>query len=162
MATQFAATLNVPAATPFLFRGSAPEKTGRNFAEAMRAAVAADRAQGGGRKSCQRIAYFLCELGKVYGCRSDLPLSRAAIVSALGISLVRVKRTLGLLSLSGVLTSRADSLTILDWRKLGGVARFDRSSLDLAEDDEEDLICSAPAALEGNFTTASGEPACFV
>jgi hypothetical protein len=162
MATQFAPTFTSPAPLPFLLRKRAPAKTG-GFAAAIETAIAAERAEAEGRKSCQRIARFLCELGKAYGCRKDLPLSRGAIAAALKISLVRVKRTLGLLSLSGVLRSTGDTITILDWRKLGGVAHFDPSGLGLADDEDEELICSEPIDEdEVRIFTASGDPACFV
>ena len=163
MATQFATTLMAPTPVPFLLGKTGPTRIGASFAKAVQAAVAAERAQIGSRKCCQRIAHFLCELGKAYGCRADLPLSRAAIASALGISPVRVKRSIALLSLSGVLTCEGDSLTILDWRKLGGVARFDLRDLDLPADEDEYLISATVTDGEDNCSlTANGDPACFV
>ena len=162
MATQFAAAFPTTAPVPFLLRKSPRAESGGTFENALHAAVEAERAQAGSRKSCQRIAQFLCELGKAYGGRADLPLSRAAIASALGISLVRVKRTLGLLSLSGVLRCEGEGLTILDWRKLGGVARIEPPLMGLESGEDEDLICGGRADSNLRFMTANGDPACFV
>ena len=163
MATQFAPAFKSSAPVPFLLGKRVAARGGDNFAEAMQIAIAAQHAQSAGRKSSQRIALFLCELGKAHGCRTDLPLSRAAIAAALGISLVRVKRALALFSLSGLLSCNGEEIRIVDWRKLGGVAHFDASDLDLAADEDEDLVCPALAEAENiRFMTASGEPACFV
>jgi len=163
MATQFARTISTPPPLPFLLGDKAAERPGSRFHEALDSAVAAEAARGGLRKPCQRIALFLCELGKAYGCRGELPLSRASIAGALGISLVKVKRSLALLFLSGVLSCDDETITILDWRKLSGVARFDASALDLASaDEEEELPGRSSLEDEPHFLTASGDPACFV
>lgn len=160
MATQFAHTLS-PAPLPFLLGKKVSVRPGVSFTEAVNAAAAAERAGKGLRKPCQRIAVFLCELGKVLDCRADLPLSRARVADILGISLVRVKRSFGLLSLSGVILDRGDAVRVVDWRKLSGVARIDPQALNLAEAEEFEMP-AANDADEVRFLTASGDPACFV
>ena len=164
MATQFArgSTPSVPA--PFLLGHPGRETVRPSFAAAVEAAVAAERARAGTRNPRQRIALFLCELSKACGCRSDFPLSRSSLANALGISLVRVKRTLALFSLSGVISTDGSTITVLDWRKLSGAAHFDLSALNVSPDDEETrLIVSSDKEDEpDNFLTACGEPACFV
>jgi hypothetical protein len=173
MATQFAHSLAPSAPLPFLLGKPRLEKpapsiatspsiaAGPSFAAALRTAVAAERAHGEIRNPRQRIALFLCELGKAYGCRSELPLSRGSLAGALGISLVRVKRTLALLSLSGVISTDGDTIRVLDWRKLSGAARFDASALGLAPEDEEEVLLVLNTE-EDHLLTACGEPACFV
>jgi hypothetical protein len=160
MATQLAHALS-PAPLPFLLGKKASARPGVSFTQAVKAAVAAERQGRGLRKPCQRIALFLCELGKATGCRSELPLSRARIADLLGISLVRVKRTFGLLSLSGVAAADGASIRMLDWRKLSGLARIDPAVLNLLETDEDDCR-SASDDHEIRFLTANGDPACFV
>ena len=132
---------------------------GSGFEAALAAAVRAERAFAA-RTPCQRVSRLLCELGKSLGCEADLPLSRAVIGKALDLSLVRVKRTLGLLCLSGVLEMRGEGIRVLDWRKLCGAARLDPATLDLANEDE--IAPCTNAADEPYRTTAAGDPACFV
>jgi hypothetical protein len=163
MATQFARTQPAAMPVPFMLRDSGPRRSRLGFAEAFAAAVAAERAGSAGRKPCQRVARLLCELGKAYGCDEYFPLGRSALSSALGISAVRVKRTLALLSLSGVVECEGDEMRVVDWRKLSGLARFDPAGLDLASVEEEDEPSSYLQADEApRFLTASGDPACFV
>ncbi len=160
MATQFAQTTTSPGPAPFMFGGAASGATRGGFAAALRRAVTAERAFAEGSKPSQRIARLLCELGENYGCRNRLPLSRNELATALGISLIRVKRTLALLSLSGVVDCDDGGLTVRDWRKLSGLARFDARALGLGSDQEDELEDCTDVEL--CFLTASGDPACFV
>ncbi len=164
MATQFARGFTPSMPLPFLLAQPRQETARPGFAAALKAAVAAERVRGGARNPRQRIALFLCELSKAYGCRSEFPLSRASIASALGISLVRVKRTLALFSLSGVISTDGSTITVLDWRKLSGAAQFDVSALNVSLDDEETtlIVTCGKDDEKDHFLTASGEPACFV
>ena len=164
MATQFARGFTSSAPVPFLLGHSTRDTVRPSFEAAVKAAVAAELALGGARNPRQRIALFLCELGKADGCRSEYPLSRPTLASLLGISLVRVKRTLALLSLSGVISSDGSTITVLDWRKLSAAAHFDVSTLNVRLNDEETgRIASLNEDDEqDHFLTACGEPACFV
>ena len=164
MATQFACGFTPSVPAPFLLGQPRRETVHAGFEAAVKAAVAAERARGGARNPRQRISLFLCELGKAYGCRSDFPLSRSTLASALGISLVRVKRTLALLSLSGVISSDGSTITVLDWRKLSAAAHFDVSTLNVRLDDDETAhtLSSHEDDEQDHFLTACGEPACFV
>jgi hypothetical protein len=162
MATQFARGFASSAPVPFLLGQPRQEAVRPSFAAALKAAVAAERARAGARSPRQRIALLLCELGKANGCRSELPLSRSSLANALGISLVRVKRTLALLSLSGVISTDGSTITVLDWRKLSGAAHFDVSALNVSPDDDENAPSSDEDGEQDHFLTACGEPACFV
>ena len=163
MATQFARGFTPSAPVPFLLGQPVRETFRPSFAAAVKAAVAAERAGGGPRNPRQRIALFLCELGKAYGCRSEFPLSRSSLASVLGLSLVRVKRTLALLSLSGVISTDGSTITVLDWRKLSSAAQFDVSALNVSlDDDENESVSSAEIDGQDHLLTACGEPACFV
>jgi len=156
MATQFVhAAPRAPLS--FMLRDALPAEP--SFAAAFHAAVRAERSSGA-RSPSQRVARLLCEIGKRLGCEADLPLTRAALAGALGVSLVRVKRTLGLLCLSGVLDVQGERIRVIDWRKLAGAARFDPAALGVAEDEEEASRRDAddtPCTL-----TAGGDQACFV
>ena len=163
MATQFVRTAKPVAPVPFLLgQGTRGSKPARDFAGALKAAAAAVASKGDARNPRLRIALLLCELGKALGCRRELPLSRTALANALGISLVRVKRTLALLSLSGVIETDGETIEVLDWRKLGAAARFDPSALGLDDEEEEDMLVRQESKVEQHFLTASGDPACFV
>jgi hypothetical protein len=111
---------------------------------------------------------LLCELGyQLARLRvdrdDDLPLSRMEIANALGVSLCRVKRTLALLSLSQVIVADERKIRVLDWRRLSGVAGFDRARLALKDEDYESvLITSKEDRIRSHDITASGDPACFV
>ncbi len=164
MATQFARGFTPSVPAPFLLRQARQETVRQSFAAAIKAAVVAERARGGARNPRQRVALFLCELSKAYGCRSEFPLSRSSLASALGISLVRVKRTLALFTLSGVISTDGSTINVLDWRKLSGAAHFDVSALNVSlDDDGTGLVVSSDKDDEqDHFLTACGEPACFV
>ncbi len=133
---------------------------------ALSAAFAAERAVDTGRRNTRaRLAYLLCELGYQLGRRNvdrdqDLPVPRLELAHALGTSLCRVKRTLALFCLSGVITADARTIRILDWRRLSSVAAYDPARLGLAPEEFDE-----PAQTEegsDNFLTAAGDPACFV
>lgn len=163
MATQFARGFAPSAPVPFLLGQPRQEAVRPSIAAAIKSAAAAERACAGARNPRQRIALFLCELGKAVGCRSELPLSRASLASTLGISLVRVKRTLALLSLSGVISTDGSTITVLDWRKLSSAAQFDVSTLNVSlDDDENGSVSSEELDRQDHLLTACGEPACFV
>ena len=161
MATQFVRGFAPSAPVPFLLGQPRQEAVRPSFGAAVKAAAAAERARGGARNPRQRIALFLCELGKAAGGRSEFPLSRSSLASALGISLIRVKRTLALLSLSGVISTDGSTIIVSDWRKLSGAAHFDLSGLNVSLDDEDALSCDEDAE-QDHLLTACGEPACFV
>lgn len=164
MATQLALGSMPSGPAPFLLGQPRRETVRPSFEAAVKAALTAEGALGGARNPRQRIALFLCELGKAHGCRSVFPLSRSTLASLLGISLVRVKRTLALLSLSGVISSDGSTISVLDWRKLSAAAQFDLSTLNVTLDEDE--AAPTPSSDEDDeqdhFLTACGEPACFV
>jgi hypothetical protein len=160
MATQFLLGPQ-PALRPVFLFGRLPGETKREgFPAVLGAAAATVTARAEIRNPRQQIALLLSEIGKRLGCKRDLPLSRPALAKALGVSLVRVKRTVALLCLSGVLDCDGDSIRVLDWRKLSGAARFDPGELGLAE--EADFEIAAEDEVRDQFLTASGDPACFV
>jgi hypothetical protein len=171
MAGSFASTPFPPsvAALPFLFARPQVDDSDWNFRTAFSAALAAERADQDSRRNTRgRVAYLLCELGYQLARRridrdGELSLSRLEIANALGVSLCRVKRTLALLSLSQVIVSDAQRIRVLDWQRLCGVAAFDRSRLELKDEDYEGaLITSGESDQPSHQLTASGEPACFV
>jgi hypothetical protein len=157
------------AALPFLFARPQANDSDWNFRTALSAALAAERAGNEGcRNTRGRLAYLLCELGYQLGRRrldrdGEMALSRIELADALGISLCRVKRTLALLSLSQVIATDGRYLRVLDWRRLCGVAGFDRARLELKEEDYEGaLIIRGDNQRLTNDLTAAGDPACFV
>ncbi len=89
-----------------------------------------------------------------------LPVPRAQLAEALGTSLCRVKRTLALLSLSGVAKVEGATLRITDWRRLAGLGCYDPARLGLAPEEAELEI--VPAREAAPRLTAAGDPACFV
>jgi hypothetical protein len=142
---------------------------GWNVRAALAAAIAAERADQDSRRNTRsRVAYLLCELGyqlERLGVDrdGDLPLSRTEIADALGVSLCRVKRTLALLSLSQVIATDGRIVRILDWRRLSGIAGFERARLELKDEDyESGLITGTEDQPRSLNITASGDPACFV
>lgn len=161
MATQFAPTLQPSAPVPFLLGGARDGARRASLPKAVKSAVAAVNARGELGNPRQQVALFLWELSKACGGTSDFPLSRAALADALHLSLVRVKRTLALLSLSGIISCDSEQIKVLNWRKLSGAAGLDPAALHL-EDADEDEERAAWADDEVQFFTASGEPACFV
>lgn len=167
MSTQFAAVPASVLALPFLLMRSRSGDPDWCVRTALSAAIAAERAVDGGRRNTRaRLAWLLCELGYQLKCRGvdrdqDLAIPRLELANALGTSLCRIKRTLALFSLSGILRADARMVRILDWRRLSGVAGYDARRLDLAPEElEEEAPNEAPA--RSNLMTAAGDPACFV
>ena len=157
------------AALPFLFGRPQVDDFDWNLRTALAAALAAERADSDSRRNTRgRVAYLLCELGYQLARRrvdrdGELPLSRVQIADALGVSLCRVKRTFALLSLSEVIATDGQNIQVLDWGRLCAVAGFDRSRLELKDEDYEDvLIISSEEHICSYDLTASGDPACFV
>jgi hypothetical protein len=168
MATQFA---NVPAsvlALPFLLSRSRSGDFDWTVRTSLSAAIAAERAVDGGRRNTRaRLAYLLCELGYQLSRRSadrdlDLAIPRLELANALGTSLCRVKRTLALFSLSGVIRSDGRNLRIVDWRRLCSVAGYDPARLGLNPEEHEAADEGHGEEAPVNLLTAAGDPACFV
>ena len=154
---------------PFLLARPQLSDSDWTLRSALTAAIAAERAdRDSGRNTRGRVAYLLCELGYQLARRGSdrdggLALSRIEIAQALGVSLCRVKRTLALLSLSQVIATDGQSIRVLDWRRLSGVANYDRSRLELKDEDfEAGLITGGGEQALPQNLTASGDPACFV
>ncbi len=168
MATGF--DQSISARAPFLLSGRSETSFNADFADAVKAAIIAEaRATRTRAPERCRIATFLCELAAQlermrpgYDRSAPMAVSRGDLAGMLGISLVRVKRVMGLLTLSGVAATDGKSVRVLDWRRLCGIARFDskRFGMDPAEpaevraDEEEETNATA--------LTAAGDPACFV
>ena len=166
MATQFAAVPPSVLALPFLLARSDDDDLEWTVRRALSAAIAAERAVDSGRRNTRaRLAYLLCELGYQLARRKvdrdqDLPILRPELATALGTSLCRIKRTLALFSLSGVLSAGASTVRVLDWHRLASVAGFDPARLELKPEEIEDV----PSEQESpaNLLTAAGDQACFV
>jgi hypothetical protein len=154
------------AVLPFLFMAPASRDRDWDFQAALGSAVAAEQAGTERRNTLRRVSYVLCELGFQYSRRTGnmsgaVPLSRAALARALGVSLTKVKRILALLSLSQTIECDGAEIRVTDWRRLCSAAAYDPARLGALVPDEE-----APAATQDEDThsrfTAAGEPACFV
>src|SRR5205085_11964738 len=118
------------AALPFLFMRARTGDRDWDFNAALASAVSAERADSERRNTRRRLAWLLCELGWQYGRRigdysQEMPLSRAGLARALGVSLCRAKRILALLTLSSVVESDGESLPVLDWPRLRGMADYE-------------------------------------
>ncbi|HEX8670219.1 MAG TPA: helix-turn-helix domain-containing protein [Allosphingosinicella sp.] len=169
MATQFYPDLPPSvAALPFLFVRPQAEDDGWTVRAALAAALAAERADTGGRNSRTRVAYLLSELGYQLARRgfdrdAELPLPRAEIARALGLSLCKVKRILAMLCLSQVIATDGSRMRVLDWPRLCALGGFDPRRLELREEEEEDRIVAILTDEDSPLysTTAAGDPACF-
>lgn len=166
MATQIACLPPSVATLPFLFARPQVDDAGWNYCLALLAAAAAERADDVRRNTRGRIAYLLCEFGFQLARRDmDLgaafPLDRTDIAGALGVTLCRVKRTLALLSLSGVLETDGCSMRVLDWGRLCSLAAYAPARLELRQDEDE-LDMVEPEEEQPQLVTKSGDPACFV
>lgn len=169
MATQYS---SIPASVlplPFLLARSRSGDLEWSVRGALAAAIAAERAvETGRRNSRARLAYLLCELGYQLRRRGvdrdqELPIPRVELANALGTSLSRVKRTLALLSLSGVIETDGRAVRVIDWRRLSSVAGYDPARLELpAEEDFDSVVVADAWDRQSSLTTASGDPACFV
>ena len=120
-------------------------------------------------KPHQAIARWICaEARKSVAADATLVFDRVQIAEALGFRLVRVKRSLALHSLSGVLQCRADQVVVLEWVRLCAVARIEPAELGIRPVEQieaEDLLVVHLLFVETNpvpVKTAAGEPACFV
>ncbi len=167
MATSFSSIPASVAALPFLLARSRSDDLDWTIRAALAAAIAAERAVDTGRRNTRaRLAWLLCEFAFQLGRRGvdkdrELPVPRAELASALGTSLCRVKRTLALLSLSGVVATDARTFRVLDWRRLTAIACYDPRRLGLSPADEFELVILDDESAD-HQTTASGDPACFV
>lgn len=169
MATAFAPSPASASSPALLLRVVEPTRTDFAFHDALAAALKfARQANSGSGPERRRIACLLCELGARLGSRSGttaasakLPLSREDLATMLGTTLVRVKRTLGLLTLSGVICSDGRSIEVVNWRKLCALAGYDLARIDPSAADEE-MPAEAQIDAEDNRLTIAGEPACFV
>ncbi len=167
MATHFTSVPPSVAALPFLFARTQPDDLEWTGTVALKAAIAAERADEVRRSLRGRIAYLICEFGFQLARRRvdpsvPLPLGRSDIADALEVGLHRVKRTLALLTLSGIIELRDEGMIVLDWPRLCACASYVPSRLDL-ELDEEDIVATCPPVEEQpQLLTRAGDPACFV
>ena len=156
------------AALPFLFVRQESGDDEWRVRAALATAAAAERADDRRRNTLGRLSYLLCELGFQLGRRGGdrdarLPLPRQELARTLDVSLSKVKRTLALLSLSQVIAIEGDTMRIVDWRRLCGVAHYDPARLDVSEEDNEAPVGPSAEVEEGSARlTAAGDPACFV
>ncbi|HWL03996.1 MAG TPA: Crp/Fnr family transcriptional regulator [Xanthobacteraceae bacterium] len=85
----------------------------------------------GRRSPYERVAHLFCELthrlqaiGAVREGRFEFPMTQADLGDAVGLSVVHVNRTLQQMRADGLITLRANVLTILDEARLKAAARF--------------------------------------
>lgn len=154
------------AALPFLFVRARTEDEGWTVRAALASAAAAERADDTRRNMRGRVAYLLCELGfqlRRRGADRDasLPLPRAEIAAALGVTVCGVKRILALLSLSRTIHIEDGTMRVLDWHRLAAIAHYDRARLGLADEEEEDPT-REDEEMPPPLITAAGDPAHFV
>lgn len=167
MATPFAAVPPSVLALPFLLARSSGDDLDWTVRASLSAAIAAERACDSERRNTRaRLAYLLCETGFQLQRRKvdkdqPLPILRRELADALGTSLVRVKRTLALLQLSGVVETDGCDVRVTDWRRLAGVGCYDLGRLGIAAEEEGEFD-AAPTNQAQTDRTASGDPACFV
>ena len=169
--TRFAAS-DIPAsvaALPFLFVRDQADDEAWRVRSALATAAAAERADDARRNTRGRLAYLLCELGFQLGRRGGdrdggLPLPRAELARTLDVSLFKVKRTLALLALSGVIAIQGDEMRILDWARLSAMAHYDPLRLDVRMEEDEEFAASSRSDDEEVVPqlTAAGDQACFV
>lgn len=120
-------------------------------------------------KPHQAIARWICaEVRNSVAADAALEFDRKQIAEALGFRLVRVKRSLALLSLSGVIECRADKVVVLDWVRLCAVARIEPAELGIRPVEQMEAETLLVVKIEEEdpalvpVKTAAGEPACFV
>lgn len=120
-------------------------------------------------KPHQAIARWMCGQARHAATTGTGAIfDRVQIAAALDFKLVRVKRSLALLSLSGVLECNADKVTVRDWARLCDVARIELAELGIrpVEHTEAEAILILETvrddAVPDPVRTAAGEPACFV
>lgn len=167
MATQFSSVPASVLALPFLLARARSDDLEWTVRRAIAAAISAERAVDGGRRNTRaRLAWLLCEVGYQLSRRrmdkdQQLPIPRVELAEALGTSLCRVKRTLALLSLSGVVKTDGRTFQVTDWRRLAGIGGYDTARLELAPEEEFDLVAEEEPEPH-HSSTVSGDPACFV
>lgn len=90
----------------------------------------------GRRSSIERVAHLICELylrARNIGLATDekfaLPLSQVVLADALGMTPVHINRVVKELRLTGAMALARGSVTILDPKKLVGIAGFDENYL---------------------------------
>jgi hypothetical protein len=158
------------AVLPFLFMGRQSRDAEWDFQAALATAAAAEQADTEKRNSLRRVAWLLCELACQYARRTGdregaFPLPRTELARQLGIGLCRVKRTLALLTISGVISADEDVVRIVDWGRLCSAGAYDPARLGRSVIDPDDAFAAPPPGDEqhaGSRVTASGDPACFV
>jgi hypothetical protein len=169
MASRLASLPPSVSALPFMLARARPNDLDWSVQAALAAAIAAERAVDGARRNTRaRLCYLLCELGFQLDRRKvdrdqRLPILRGELADALATSLTRIKRTLALLALSGVVETDGTNVRIIAWRRLAGVAGYDPGRLGLSADGEDDWVLAEAIDDEPlPRLTPSGDPACFV
>jgi hypothetical protein len=166
MATQFARLPSSVAALPFLLARPQKDDFEWTCKVALKAAIAAEQADDVRRTLRGRVAYLICEYAFQLARRRvnpsvPLALGRCDIAEALEVGLNRVKRTLALLTLSGIIEVGDEGMRVLDWSKLCACAAYVPSRLDL-EEEEEVLSSGSEEEAQPQLLTKAGDPACFV
>ena len=133
---------------------------------ALASAAAALEADSDRSDSRTRLCFFLSELASQYGRGAGdyarpIPVSRARLARATGISLPRVKRILGYLELSQIVSIAPSSITVRDWTSLCELGRFDRNWSAMPVAEEDNLIVIASTDESPPTRTLTGDPACF-
>jgi CRP-like cAMP-binding protein len=92
----------------------------------------------GRRAAHQRIAHLLCEIrtrlqaiGRAQDAAYELPITQSDLADAVGFSLVHVNKSLKRLREDGLITFRANEVSVHDWERLRSVAGFDPAYLQL-------------------------------
>ena len=86
----------------------------------------------GRRSAYQRLAHLICEMGlrlQAAGRASEdggfsWPVTQAEVADAMGLSTVHVNRMLQQLRGEGLILSRGDTVTVLDWSRLRRAGEF--------------------------------------
>jgi hypothetical protein len=155
-------------ALPFLLATPIAVGDDLEFQAALSAAIIVSKVAARRRQNTRgELCGFLCELGRQlqrggsFDLGTSLPLSRSAIANALGISLTRAKRALALLTLSRVIETDGNRLTVIDWKRACDYAKFDPVALKVCPVEQEEELKLVPQEPRVVQTTLSGEPANF-